>query len=186
MITQDPESQARWIRSALDLYEGPLLRYAARLLGDLEGARDVVQDTFLRLCREDPAGLDGHLAPWLYTVCRNRVLDVLRKERRLQPLDEGLLVEQPSPSPSPLRLVEGREAFAGVLEALAALPRSQQEVLRLKFQDGLSYQEISGVTGLTVNHVGVLVHHGLRAIRTRAEGRNPAAKVGSQDKRRSR
>jgi RNA polymerase sigma-70 factor (ECF subfamily) len=164
-MTEARDRQAQWIDSALRLYEGPLLRYARRLLGDLEGARDVVQDTFLRLCREDPARLDGHLAPWLFTVCRHRVLDVQRKDGRVQAVDEGALVEQPSPAPGPARLAERREALEGVLRLLATLPRSQQEVLRLKFQEGLSYREISGVTGLTVNHVGVLVHNGLTAIR---------------------
>ena len=45
--------------------------------------------------------------------------------------------------------------------------QNQQEVLRLKFQHGLSYREISGVTELTVSHVGVLIHNGLKALRAR-------------------
>jgi RNA polymerase sigma-70 factor (ECF subfamily) len=45
------------------------------------------------------------------------------------------------------------------------LPANQQEVIRLKFQSGLSYREISRVTGLTVSHVGVLIHTGLKSIR---------------------
>lgn len=39
-----------WIRSILDRYEGPLTRYVTRILGDVDLARDVVQETFLRLC----------------------------------------------------------------------------------------------------------------------------------------
>jgi RNA polymerase sigma-70 factor (ECF subfamily) len=50
---------------------------------------------------------------------------------------------------------------------MATLPASQQEVLRLKLQEGLSYAEIGAVTGLTANHVGVLVHLGLKTIRAR-------------------
>jgi RNA polymerase sigma-70 factor (ECF subfamily) len=160
-----PDGEAAWINSALERYEGPLLRFASRRLGDLERARDVVQDTFLRLCGEDPARLNGHLAAWLFTVCRNRVLDVQRKERPLQPLGGAALDGEPSGDPSPAKVLEGREALAVVLEQMARLPRSQQEVLRLKFQDGLSYLEISEATGHSVSHVGVLVHNGLKAIR---------------------
>jgi RNA polymerase sigma-70 factor (ECF subfamily) len=69
--------------------------------------------------------------------------------------------------------VEAREAAQEVLERLAALPASQREVLRLKFQEELSYRDISVVTGLTVNHVGVLIHQGLKALRARAEADRP-------------
>jgi RNA polymerase sigma-70 factor (ECF subfamily) len=154
------------IHSVLDLYERPLLRYATRLLGDVEQAREVVQDTFLRLCREDLGRLDGHLPQWLFRVCRNRALDVRKKEARRPALQDvpGL---DPSPAPSPARLLAGREALEAVLAVMATLPASQQEVLRLKFQESLSYQEIGAITGLTANHVGVLVHLGLKAIRAR-------------------
>ena len=75
-----PDSQ--WVVDALDRHERPLLRYAKWLLGDVEMARDVVQETFLRLCREDRARVDGHLAAWLFTVCRNLALDAREKASR--------------------------------------------------------------------------------------------------------
>jgi RNA polymerase sigma factor (sigma-70 family) len=170
-MIQTSTTRAHSIASALSRYEGPLLRYATRLLGSLDRARDVVQETFLRLCREDPTQLDGHLAQWLFRVCRNQALDVRRKEGRMQALDEADLLDQASSAPTPTRLLEGRETLQAVLEVLATLPASQQEVLRLKFQDGLSYREISTVTGLTVNHVGVLIHNGLKALRSRLADR---------------
>lgn len=175
--SQGPPARNEWIGRALAQYEAPLLRYASRFLGDADRARDVVQDTFLRLCRTEPGTLDGRLAPWLYTVCRNRALDVLRKEGRLDQLPGTALVEEPAPGPTPARALEDREALGEVLRALSALPDSQQEVLRLKFEAELSYQEIGAVLGLTVNHVGVLVHNGLKAIRTRLAGAEAPAKV---------
>ena len=48
---------------------------------------------------------------------------------------------------------------------LARLPENQQEVIRLKFQQGLSYKEISSVTGLSVTNVGFLIHTGLKRLR---------------------
>lgn len=162
-------SPSGWIASALERYERPLLRYAAHLLGQADRAQDVVQTTFLKLCRETPARLEGRLAPWLFRVCRNEALDVRRRKRREEPLDAADLERQPSPDPTPARLLETREALQGVLVALAALPASQQEVLRLKFQEGLSYRDISTITGLTVNHVGVLIHNGVKGLRLRVE-----------------
>lgn len=85
----ETSDSASWVRSALERFEAPLTRYAFGITRDLERARDVVQDTFLRLCSENPARLDGHLAPWLFKVCRNRALDVRKKESRNRPMEEG-------------------------------------------------------------------------------------------------
>ena len=82
-MSRTPHSE--WVVDALDRYERPLIRYAKWLLGDLETARDVVQETFLRLCREDPARVDGHLAPWLFTVFRNLALDARQRATRTTP-----------------------------------------------------------------------------------------------------
>jgi RNA polymerase sigma-70 factor (ECF subfamily) len=65
-----------WVADALKKYERPLLRYAAWLLVDRDRARDVVQEVFLRLCRESRERVEDHLAAWLFTVCRNLSLDV--------------------------------------------------------------------------------------------------------------
>src|SRR6185295_19975499 len=78
-----------WVIEALTQYERPLLRYAKWLLGDLDAARDVVQETFLRLCREDRARLDGRVAAWLFTVCRNLALDAKRQSGRLSSLNDA-------------------------------------------------------------------------------------------------
>lgn len=156
-----------WVHDVLRRHEAGLLRYAQHLLGDAEQARDVVQDTFLRLCREDPQSLDGHLTEWLFTVCRNRALDIRRKERRMTTLAEDTAARTASHEPSPAALVEQRDTAGHLLIMLTTLPRNQQEVLRLKFQNGLSYREISRITGLSVSNVGFLIHRGLTTLRFR-------------------
>ena len=79
------QDQSGDVKALLHRLQGPLIRYALQITGDLERARDVVQDTFLQLCSENRASLNGHLEPWLFTVCRNRALDVRRKEGRMNP-----------------------------------------------------------------------------------------------------
>ena len=63
--------------------------------------------------------------------------------------------------------IERSEYTAQVFAALGTLPENQQEVIRLKFQHGLSYKEISRVTQLTVTNVGFLIHTALKTIRQR-------------------
>ena len=165
MSTHDPTERGRWIRSAVERYEGPLLRYAARLTGNLDLGRDVVQDTFLRLCREDRANVDGHLAEWLFTVCRNRALDVRRKEKRMISITPRQAATQESGEHDQAAVAETRDDADRVRRFLRGLPENQQEVVRLKFQNGLSYREISRVTELSVGNVGYLIHVAIQTIR---------------------
>jgi RNA polymerase sigma-70 factor (ECF subfamily) len=165
MAENKPETPGEWLRSVVARYEGPLVRYAARITGDAERARDVVQDAFLRLCEQDRAELDGRLAQWLYTVCRRRALDVRRKEHRMQAtIPEQLDVRNDGRAGAD-EAAEQRELHQSVLALLAGLPENQQEVVRLKFQNDLSYREISGVTGLSVSNVGYLLHVALKTVR---------------------
>lgn len=154
-----------WVEEALDEYEVPLVRYAVSLLGDVEIARDIVQDTFLKLCKQRPKDLQGHLAQWLFRVCRNGAVDWQRKERRMTSLSTPRLSLLRDKSSGPLRNLEDKEVISGVAELIEALPDKQREVIRLKFQQGLSYKEISSVTGFSVSNVGFLIHTGINTIR---------------------
>ena len=167
MTGTPPSADQEWVRSAVGRFEGPLTLYATRLLRDVEAARDVVQETFLRLCAQGRAQVEPHLAEWLFTVCRNRSLDVLRKEGRMARLSEEQLHVVPSPDPSPPDVLERRDDAARALQLLEALPEGQREVIRLKFQNGFSYREISRITGHSVTNVGYLMHAGIKAIRGR-------------------
>ena len=160
MTIADPD----WIQSVLARYEQPLIRYAAHIIRDIERAREVVQDTFLKLCRQKPPPEENRLAPWLYTVCRNAALDVRRKERKMTGIDEARLQQIPTMPQFPARL-EQNEQLAEVMQILDTLPPNQKEVLRLKFQGDLSYQEISRITDLSIGNIGFLIHTGLKTIR---------------------
>jgi len=61
--------------------------------------------------------------------------------------------------------VERQESQSQLLRLLADLPANQQEVVRLKFQDGLSYRDIAEITGLTSSNVGYLLHVALKRLR---------------------
>jgi RNA polymerase sigma-70 factor (ECF subfamily) len=154
-------SRDQWLAKALEAFELALVRYTRRIIGDEERARDVVQDTFLKLWRLGPKGHGDNLRAWLYAVCRNGALDVLRKERRMVTTEPAELAEVAQPEGE-----KGEALDAPVLQALGRLPVNQREVIRLKFQEGLSYREISQVTGLTETNVGYLIHTGIKSMRS--------------------
>jgi RNA polymerase sigma-70 factor (ECF subfamily) len=165
MTAADEATGARWIEDVVGRFEAPLVRYATRILGNGDAARDVVQETFLRLCREDRGQINGHEAQWLFTVCRRRALDVLRKERRMQAMDESATTACLDRHESDTSAVERRDSTDRVLALVQTLSGNQQEVIRLKFQHELSYREISEVTGLTVSNIGYLLHTAIQTLR---------------------
>ncbi|MDP3071546.1 MAG: sigma-70 family RNA polymerase sigma factor [Opitutaceae bacterium] len=155
-------------------HHAPLLRYATRLLaGDAERARDVVQDTFVKLMGQPLAAVDGHAVEWLFTVCRHRALDVLRKEGRVMRFAEGQMERVRAAEPRPGRALEQAEIHAAIVGLIERLPANQQEVVRLKFQNGFSYKEISRITALSVTNVGFLIHTAVARLRAEFAAQRP-------------
>lgn len=159
------ETREQFVERALAEYESPLVGYAYGFVHDVERARDIVQDTFIRLCQQDVAKVKDGLKTWLFTVCRNRALDVLRKDSRLTELDEKVLLSKESETLPPDRSLDQAERLDQVMRYLGRLPENQQTVILMKFRDGCSYQEISESTGLSSGNVGFLIHTGLKRLR---------------------
>jgi RNA polymerase sigma factor (sigma-70 family) len=167
------EEAGDFVQTAVAEYQAPLTRYAARLLGDPDRARDVVQDTFVKLMAQTSETIDGHVAEWLFTVCRHRALDVLRKEGRMKRFEEGQVERVTASDPRPGRGLEHAETQEALLGLIGRLPPNQQEVIRLKFQNGFSYKEISRITTLSVSHVGVLIHNAVLRLRAEFAAQRP-------------
>lgn len=161
----DENRRRQWLADSFARFERPLLAYACRMLGaDFSAAQDVVQETFMRLCREDPAKLDDRLAAWLFTVCRSRVIDLKRQRSDLPSSEHAALVADAAPGPA--AAVEADEQAGQLATLLEALSPRQQEVLRLRLQAQLSYREIAEVTGLSVSNVGFHLHAAVRSLRS--------------------
>ncbi len=158
-------TREQFIEQAMSDFESSLIGYAATILNDSDRARDVVQDTFIRLCRQDVAKVQDNLKSWLFTVCRNRALDVLRKDKRTQPLEEIRWKKIAGPDLQPDEQTDLEERLSRAMKLLDRLSDNQREVILLKFQQGLSYQEIQKITGLKSGNIGFLIHTGLKRLR---------------------
>ncbi|MEX2608049.1 MAG: sigma-70 family RNA polymerase sigma factor [Kiritimatiellia bacterium] len=155
-----------WITQLVETHEKGLCRYACRLAGSEAMARDAVQETFLRLCRADRSKVEGHEAPWLFRVCRSRVFDLKKKEKPMQQMTPEHVDRHASSGegavPNALQ-----ERLNRVTELLNRLPERQREVIQLKFQQEMSYREISEVLGISEGNVGFLIHTGIKTLRER-------------------
>jgi len=158
-------TREQFIEQAMADFESPLIGYATTILHDSDRARDVVQETFIRLCQQEPAKVCDNLKSWLFTVCRNHSLDILRKDKHTRPLEDVHWKKIAGPSQQPDENADFNERLSRVLKLLNRLSENQREVILLKFQQGLSYQEIQQITGLTSGNIGFLIHTGIKRIR---------------------
>ena len=127
-----------------------------------------MQDVFVRLWGEPQEEIKDHIRQWLFRVCRNRALDIQRKGGRMKPLDETHAARVAVDAPGPQSVAESQDSHAQIMHLMRALPENQQEVVRLKFQNEMSYKEIATVTELSVTNVGYLLHTAINTLRASA------------------
>jgi len=164
-----------WIWPLVREHEAALILYAARILGERERARDVVQDTFLELLKGRHEKVLPYVKRWLFTVCRNRALDLVRQEKPMSTIETSAAGALPASDPEPPSRLSREEQSSALMALVGGLPARQQEVIRLRFQGELSYGEIAEVLSTTANNVAVAIHQGLKTLREklardRAEG----------------
>ena len=150
------------IEAIVAQHETALLRYAARLAGNPVIAQDIVQDAFIRLVRQgrDGARPDAPMLPWLYRVTHNLAVDYIRHEDRLRQLHARQAEETVPAAPAgQRRQIERHEALEWTRRFLRELAPAEQQVATLRLQEGLSYKEISDITGRSAGNVGCLLHH---------------------------
>ena len=170
-------SHRQRLQDAVARYHRPLVSYALSQTGNLERARDAAQDTLLRLCQQSAdkfeSDIEPRLAAWLFTVCRNRVIDLHRKEHRMTATDtQSIDQANASTNTNPAERADTNDQQQHLLSLVDSLPGNQREVVQLRFQGGLAYREIADVTGHSVSHVGVLLHEAIKQLRTQLTALN--------------
>jgi RNA polymerase sigma-70 factor, ECF subfamily len=154
----------------VDRHQGSLLRQAQAMGLDDDTARDLVQDAFVRAFEQ----LKGfkhrdRFRVWVGTVLRNRCLDYLKRPsiRFRDPLTP-LIVD---PGEGPHARTERRLLADAIERAMSALPLEQREAFVLRHVEGLSYEDLAEVTGVSESAAKMRVHRAREALRARLEGR---------------
>ena len=169
---QTGDAPRLWLHATFERLERPLIAYAMRLLGgNVEIARDCVQECFLRLCRESRSHVEGHVDAWLFKNCRNRAMDHHRQEARMRiDSDSTALATATAPANEPAGYLTRCEEQEQLHNQIARLPTREQEVLSLRLGQGLSYKQIAEITDMSVSHVGVILHEAVTKLRTAMTG----------------
>lgn len=163
----ESHEQAIEVEAAMAAHEAALLRYAIRILNNPDAAQDVVQDTFIKMCRRwrDGVPRGTALKSWLYRVAHNQAVDHIRKENRLRLLHQKQAEEVPPVyNERPCGELHEKERKALALEHVRTLKPEEQQIVLLRLQEGLSYREISRVTRRSEGNVGCILHHAVKKL----------------------
>lgn len=169
---RDPDLLDRLIEQ----YQHRLLRYLVYLSGNRELAEDLFQETWIRVL-ERGHQYDGkhEFSTWLYAVARNLTIDYLRKKSPLS-LDGLMEDEEHAPlepadtRPMAWEVVQQHEQAVRISAALVSIPAEYRETIVLRFQEGLSLEEITTVTGAKLGTVKSRLYRGLNMLMSRLEG----------------
>jgi RNA polymerase sigma-70 factor, ECF subfamily len=173
---RDPDLLDRLIEQ----YQHRLFRYLVYLSGNRELAEDLFQETWIRVL-ERGHQYDGkhEFSTWLYAVARNLTIDYLRKKSPLS-LDgmiDGLMederhapFEPADTRPMAWEVVQQHEQAGRINAALISIPVEYRETVVLRFQEGLTLDEIAIVTGAPLGTVKSRLYRGLNMLMSRLKG----------------
>jgi RNA polymerase sigma-70 factor (ECF subfamily) len=161
---------SKWIEEQFTTLERPLVAYTRRHLGgDVEVAREIVQEAFAKLCVQAWPEIQLRVTAWMYKTCRHHAIDITRRNGRIAMLQLGNNISSlhdgsRQAAQCPVELSDELSAMRHWIETLTD---QQQEVLRLRLKDGLSYQQIAEVTNLSASNVGYHLHQAVTALRNK-------------------
>lgn len=157
---------SRALGRLMDLCWEDLVRYAGRQLGDVELARDVVQEAFIQVWERRRAWRPrGSARAYLYRIVRHRVIDEKRKRGvRRRWVERQQLVDAPRPA-TPAEEFDAKVLADAFEAAAASLPERRREVFELVFQRGLGHAEAAAVLDISVQTVANQMSAALRSVR---------------------
>lgn len=156
-------SQDQW-KAFEELY----FRYAKRVLGfymkriKAEEAEDLMQKCFMRI-QEKAHTYDEKYpaAVWIFAVARNLMIDLFRKFKRDHKLAEGLLLDHEIQEE-----LKAEDVWSMLQEELYSLDEKQQLIIKLRYKDGLDFNEMAKILETTADNARQLVSRAVRSLRT--------------------
>ncbi|MEO5958552.1 MAG: RNA polymerase sigma factor [Opitutaceae bacterium] len=162
------------LNKLIDRHREPLVRFVYRYLHDEVAARDVVQETFVRVYfnakKFQPRSL---VKTWLYAIAINLASDQGRKLAKRNRevslnapgLDDGPLLELADSGPIPCDTAGRRDRFGALQQAIDQLPDKLKAALILFSLEGHSQSEVADILGTTVKTVETRVYHAKEKLR---------------------
>lgn len=150
--------------SLYETFRRPLYRYCLAFARDTATAEDATQEAFVRLYRSlDSIHGESSVRSWLFTVARNEMLGMIRKQRFQVPIGDHDVAEEDTPG----TIMMQSESAALVRRMISELNEEYREVLILREYESFSYAEIAEITSSSLPAVKSRLFHARRALAER-------------------
>lgn len=146
------------------IHKDQMYRLALRILKDDEDAKDIVQDSLLKLWnRRKVLENISSIKSFSLTIVRNACIDFIRKKKPETHKEQQIL--EKSDHLNPEKQLEVSDQLKRVKQIINQLSDPQRELIQLRDIEGLEYEEINEITGLTVNNIRVIISRARKEIR---------------------
>ena len=174
LIARSKEGDPGAFRQLVEYYQGYAYALAARLLADEDDARDVVQESFIRvwkhLAKYDPR---ARFTTWLYRIVTNLSYDRIKADNRrarvIVPRSDEIMASVQELVRSTEEVMQSEQALKEINDLAGDLPPKQRIVFVLRDLHDLSIREVTEITGIPSGSVKTNLYHARQAIRERME-----------------
>lgn len=148
-----------------DIHADRIYRHIYYRTGNVEDARDLTQEVFIKAWRALPKYKKTRtpFLGWLFTISHNRIIDYYRTKKDYAYLDNEIAMEDHGMSP--VKLVEAEITQQEVRKVILQLPADQQQVIIMSFIEGFEYSEIARALDKTEGNIRVILHRALKKMR---------------------
>ena len=134
-------------------------RTAESIIGDADSAADAVQEAVITLWEQHATMKSVDMEKLSLTVVKRRSIDLLRKQKPTVPIDtESLMLAEPPQD-------DTEERYRIARELVDQLPQRQRDTILMKYEDGLSMEEIKKATGMSSTHVYATLSRAYKTLR---------------------
>ena len=155
-------------------HETSLFTYVLRMVGNKEDAEDITQEALLQAYRTwlqvDPNGAGGYVK-WCYRIAHNLAIDSVRKKKPRGVDEEEVERTADTRALRPEEVYEHRVQAGRMKERIQELEEKYREALILRYQEDMSYEEISKVLELPVSTIETRIHRAKKMLREKLEAR---------------
>jgi RNA polymerase sigma-70 factor (ECF subfamily) len=144
---------------AVDLFSDGIFRFVIRSMSDQETAKDIVQDSYVRLWDKHTEIDFEKCKSYLFTTAYHLIVDIVRKNK-------NKLMYLQSKNWEPALTSEFTDLKQVLSQALDRLPEIQRTVILLRDYEGYSYEEIGEITQLNESQVKVYIYRARKALKT--------------------
>lgn len=167
LIEQSVSGDREAFRGLVDRYQGKLLRLVGQIVRSREDAEDIVQESFVKAYLSlDSFRGQSSFYTWIYRIAFNMAIDFKRRVARrggeaapIEDIDTAKNIYTTTVSEIPSDTVNRKEQAIIITKALEDLSEEHRSVIVLREIDGLSYEEIAKVTGVTKGTVMSRLHY---------------------------